>query len=544
MAAQEQTNQLAEMARALKRRVWQVLLPAAVILAAGSALAKLLPRKYTATTGLELRESTLPLSGQGMDEKTIQRDVSNTAYQITQYERVKRVVEKLEWPEYTALAPLDQFEFIKDQQKNIKVGVNAAKNLQGSSFISISYTCEDPKRAEQFLNRLREAYTSEVLERYRQDAKRSLEVLRNNMTIAQDEARECDEQAAEFKKEHGISATQQAPGGGRTRDEDPVFKRLDQAQNNLLDIELSIASDTAGLATLKEQFKSEPLEVPEKLQTSSGLSFDQELEKIEKEVEDLREVQKEYKEAHSGWQQAERKIRKLLEKKEALLEKVRAPISQTAMRPNPQREVLAAQIQAKELTLKQSEARRAQLEADVRELKKEQAARTETFRQIQDLDRKAMIAADTLLKRTTEFQKQKSFVDLLNEGSNPFEVTEFARASKTPNPPGPGIITAIAGVLGLGIGLAWATISEFGRNGFRSPGDTARALGVPVLGVINRITTRSERRADLTRRSVVGLSTVSLVAAILWISWAYENRPQVLGHELVRAITEIKEALR
>lgn len=545
MAAQEQSqNQIFDLVRVLRRRVWQVVLPAAVVLTFGSAFAKLLPKKYTAMTELELRESTLPLSGQGMDEKTIQRDVTNTSWQVMQFERVKRVVEKLEWPDYTALSPVEQFDYIRKVQKNVVPTVISPKNLQGSSRIIIKYTDEDAKRSEQFLNRLREAYTSEVLERYRQDARRSLEVLRNNMMLAGDEARDCDELSAKFKKDHGISATQQAPGGGRQRDEDPVYARLQQAKNKLLDVQMQIASDKAGLATLQEQYKSEPLQVPEDLLASSGLSFDDELVKIETEIENLRDSQKGYKDKHTIWITAEDRINKLNEKKAALREKATAPVSQTALRPNARRDVLAKAIQDKELTVRQAEGTAAQLEAEVKELQKEQATRVEIYRQLQDLDRRATTAASILEGRTIEFQRQKSFVDLLNEGSNPFEVTEMARAPTKPDAANGLIVTAAAGVVGLGLGLVWAILSEFGRNGFRGVADTTRALAVPVLGVVNRIVTKSERRAIATRRVLVGVSTVAMVAAILWVSWAYEHRPQVLGHDVVRAINDVKESLR
>jgi capsular polysaccharide biosynthesis protein len=187
MPLQDQNqNQLREIAQALRRRLWQVLLPGAVFLSLAYALATLMPKTYTAQTTLELRESTIPIGGQGFDATAIQRDVTNTPWQIKQFERVRRVLEKLEWPEYTTLAPMEQAEFVRDTILDIMVATPFANpnKIQGSTQIVIAYKNTDPQRAEQFVNRLRDAYTSEVLDRYRTDAKKALEVLRNQMQVA------------------------------------------------------------------------------------------------------------------------------------------------------------------------------------------------------------------------------------------------------------------------------------------------------------------------------------------------------------------------
>jgi hypothetical protein len=39
-------------------------------------------------------------------------------------------------------------------------------------------------------------------------------------------------------------------------------------------------------------------------------------------------------------------------------------------------------------------------------------------------------------------------------------------------------------------------------------------------------------------------SSLALVAGILWTTWAYQNRPHVLGPELASALDSLREALR
>jgi capsular polysaccharide biosynthesis protein len=544
--ANQSQNQLMEVASALRRRLGQVLAPAAVVLSLGVLASGLVPKKYTAYTALEVRDVPLPFSGQGgMDTTAIVRDVTATPWQIKQYERVRRVIEKLEWPEYTALSPAEQNDFVRKQIDAIGLTPAGAKNSGGSSLIGISYKCDDPQRAEQFLNRLRDAYTQEVLDRYRKDAVRNLEVLRNNMAAAAEEVKKRNEESAKFQKDYAISATQQAPGGGRQRDEDPVYTRLNQSIVRLADVQAQITTDKAAITALKEQYESEPLTLADASSLAGGISFDDELARIEQEIADLREAQRPYKEIATAYQISERKIRILEEKAGQLRSRASAPELRTTVRPNPRRDQLLADIQQRELSLKQAEAQREQLERDVGALRLQNAERVEIFKELRDLDAKATVANDNYQKASAAFLAQKRFVDQITEGtSSPFEVTELARAPTQPSSPSGAIVIAAAAILGLGVGLLWALASEFGRNGFRGAADAGRALAVPVLGIVNEIRTRSQRREDRTRRAVAALATLALVGSILWVSWAFDNRPQLLGTGLARALGDLREALR
>jgi capsular polysaccharide biosynthesis protein len=546
MAVQDQSqNQLREIGGVIRRRAAQIALPAVVLLALGYAMSTLVPRKYTAQTGLEVRETTTPIRGQGVDEKTIQRDVSNTTWQITQFERVWRVIKTLEWPEYTALKPAEQYEFVRDTIANIQVWVSPpSANLQGSRLIQIKYSDTEPGRAEQFLNRLRDTFTREVLERYRNDARKALEVLKNEKDRAAALAKQRDEEAAKLKKDSGVSATQQAPGGGRQRDEDPVFTRWSQAQLKYDQTQFQLASAVAALGLLQKQFREAPPEVPELL-TYGGVPLEQELALIEKEIADQEELQKGLRPLNSIYMRAEYRIAQLREKEAALKERATAPTSQTTMRPNPLREQLAAKVQQKEIEIEEARGLLAQLELDLKQLRTQQAERVEVFSRIQELDREAAIAAKNYEDATNAYNTQLRVVDLITDAySNPFEVTELARAPKTPSSPSDAIVIAAGLVLGLGLGLLWALIDEYGRNGFRGVSDATRSLAVPALGIVNQIRTRRERQSRRARGAVVGASTLALAAAIAWVSWSYEHRPEVLGPDLVRALDGARKALR
>jgi uncharacterized protein involved in exopolysaccharide biosynthesis len=546
MAAREQ-NQVQEVVSLLRRRALQIFLPVAVTGAIGWALAELWPRTYYAETKLEVRDVTPPVASQGIDAKVIQRDIDNARWQVKQFERIVRVLEKLEWREYKELTdPSDRTEYIRELIERIQITSTAPQNkvAQGSILLTISYKDNDAQRAEQFLNRLREVFVSEVLDRYRSDARKTLDLLRNQQSLAEGKAKDADAAAAKLKKEAGVSATQQAPGGGRQRDEDPIFKRLDTAQSRLFEAEASVAGSLATIEQLKKLLDETPAEVPQS-QVLGGFSFDDEVAAIETAKIEQRDRQQGLLPAHKTYQDAEYKLRKLDEKLEQLMAVARAPETDTRMAPNPARAELQDRIRNVEVALSEAKALKARMESEVQTLKVESAARVEIYRQLQDLDRQAAIASDEYLRAAQAYGKQKDFVEFIGSTfANPFEVSEIARAPKKPISPN-GVLFIGGGLIaGLVLGLGSSLIAEFGRNGVRNASEAARIAGAPVLGVINRIRTRREKRDRAARRMVVVVSTLAISASVLWTTWAYKNEPQALGVSLRSALDRFRESLR
>ena len=141
----------------------------------------------------------------------------------------------------------------------------------------------------------------------------------------------------------------------------------------------------------------------------------------------------------------------------------------------------------------------------------------------------------------TRYDGQRSFVELINQPhANPFIVSEEAAAPTEHTSPNELLVWSIGLFLGLAIGLLIAILGEFGHNGYRSVGDIGRSLAVPVLGVVNGIVTREEARRMAARKLMVTASTLVLVVAIVWVTWAYENSPSLLGSELTRFIDDLR----
>ena len=282
-------NQITDFLDILRRRAWQIILPALAGVALGNAVATLVPRRYSTSTQIELRETNMPAAAEGRVAQSLMKDVASAEFHIKASERVRRVIEKLEWQDFTSLTPALQSNYLRATILRIKVRL-VVNRQGGSSFITIMYNDTDPERAQLFVNRLRDAYTSEVVERYRNDARAVRDAMQNQVALAQEAYRDKERQATELRRKHGLSNTQQAPGGGREREEDPVFTQLNQARKELAETTVQAATEEAALEVLRTQHAEAPREVPQ-AQIGGGLDYDGQVAKLEAEIQEYRDQQ-------------------------------------------------------------------------------------------------------------------------------------------------------------------------------------------------------------------------------------------------------------
>jgi hypothetical protein len=195
--------------------------------------------------------------------------------------------------------------------------------------------------------------------------------------------------------------------------------------------------------------------------------------------------------------------------------------------------------------IRQMEAKEDQLSATIEELANTHSELSEIYREIKELDSEVAIARKNYDDISRRFDNSKSFVELINQpAANPFIVSEEAIAPRRHTSPNEALILLIGLVMGLGAGLGMASLAEFGNAGFRGVTDITRAMAVPVLGIVNAIVTSEEKRKRSMRQITVAVSTLVLVAAVLWVTWAYDNSPRLLGTELTRFIDGLKSRLR
>ena len=282
-------GQAQEVIGLLRRRIWQIVLPAIVTGAIGVMAASLMPRKYEAMTQLELVDVPVPMVAAGLQPNFLKSNIWAAEYHIKSAERLRRVIESLEWEDFQTLPPDEQRQYLKRVMANLKVNPMQPQNTD-ATFLNLKYFDADPQRAAQFLNEVRDVYVTEKVENVRQTAVKARDKLQEQLKDSQADYDDKFNKAQELRRQHSLSPTQQAPGGGRTREEDPIYaayirlsEELDKVRNQRIKTEQIRAST-------QELYENEPKEVADTTVTP-GVNLAAELVDIERSIADLRASQ-------------------------------------------------------------------------------------------------------------------------------------------------------------------------------------------------------------------------------------------------------------
>jgi len=537
-------SQLEETLSLVKRRVWQVLLPAVFTSSIGVMLATLLPRKYATQTRIELVDQTLPLKQAGVESPPgFASEIYAAKYQIRSVERVRRVLDTLQWEEFETLPPDGQYRYV--ERVIDEIAVNPVEPSKSKAlFLDISYKDTDPNHAAQFLNELRDVYVAEKLAALRNQAEQIRDQMSGEVESNRQALQATLNDIQQLQRDHGLSPTQQAPGSGRTRNEDPVVEQKQVAVQDLQKTQADLKKAEGIRDKYTEQLDSEPQTVAA-LDPTAASTLAQELSKIASQIDEQRAIQSGKTPIHPQYKSAQKKIENLEERQAELVQREKEPAPQERRVPNPKRAKLAEQIASAEVDIAGYKNRIAQLTSDVASLEEAVAERTEAYRKLQVLDVERQARESALEDASKEYAKQRRLAEvLLASEFTPFEVTEFAFPPASPSSPNVPLVIGAAAVIGLVLGTAIAMLAEFGRNAFRGPVDLGTVLPVPVLGVVNEIITAAERRAHSLRRALVGTTTVALAVVVLWTTLAYQRYPRLLGPELVAFLDKVREKLR
>jgi uncharacterized protein involved in exopolysaccharide biosynthesis len=534
-------NQVHEFVDILRRRHWQVILPTAFVLALGVAIANFLPKRFDVTTRIELRESTL--SGSGPGATVLQRDIGAVPMRLQNGNRIRDVLRKLAWQDYVGLTLPEQIEYEERVLSRLNVNVTPPGKQGGSSFIAIRYSDTDGQRAQKFLNTLRDDYIASEMKDTKDLAEKVLETLKELMLDRQAAYLEVTSQLTELKKSHMISATQDGRAGAQ-RNEDFVKIQLDTMRGELTELQSNLQAKRAEREVTHERYEIEPMSL-EVVQTVAPVLKSSEIEAIESEIREKRDEQEGKTPINKTYRRLEQEIRDLEREKERLLAAV-APASKTEeWVPNEKRQGLYTRVQQLDIEIAGLQKREESLVANIKEAELRHTELQDVYANQAILQNELLIKESDYTLACENHARQKTYVERLDgPDANPFEVMEIAEASDVPDAPNVPVLILFAGIVGLGLGLGSAFASEYMRNGYRTVGELTRSLTVPVLGAVNSIVTRAESRRRMARRLAVGTSSMLMIGAILWVTWAYKNKPLMLGPQVTQLIEDLREQLR
>ncbi|MHC4377383.1 MAG: GumC family protein [Planctomycetota bacterium] len=546
MAAIQSANQLDEFLDVLRRRRLQIILPVIYTVAIGAAIATFLPEKYEVETQVNLLEARVDdpsnLSKNEKETSTL-REVQNAEYHVKQPSRIRSVLKSLYWTEFEELDELGKAKFIQKLQGNITVRVLPKAKDQGSQFIDLAFIDVDPERARDFLSSLVDKWVRDVVDRERNAlirARDSFQDLRREAIADYDDARA---RYNELLKESGLTSAQLGNDGRTTSITDSVQVELDALSGRQTDLEVEISAKSEEIALLRATYEAEEAYLP-KQTIAQGKTFDDAIKVLEAQIQQIELKRQNLKPAHPQYLTAQAQISDL----EDQIEDLRAQSTEasifTELQPNPRKIVLQDQLLAAErdqqILLQRSEALQSQIDRKTTQVLK----RKDDLAALEELQREYEESYAAYQEANAEFNEVQQKITRLDSYGPLYEITKEPVAPETPSQPNVYLILVLSVFAGAALGLGSAFAMEFLKPGFRGASDASRALPIPVLGVISQVETRRDRRERFTRAAVVGLATLLIVGSILFVTWAWNTRSDMLGTGVMRFLDDLHASLR
>lgn len=541
-------GQLQEFKAILSRRRWQVLLPAAFVITGGIVFAVIAPRKYTVTTRVELRETSIehdPMFDDPEGSATT-RELDNIEHHIRHNERIAEIIgEELDqWPRYLNADYRGRREYIRDKViKNLTVNVQFRPHNRGSTFVDIGYTDSDVVRAERFLTKLIDSWVDNVVERDRNTIQNELDILQNQVSVAEAAFNTLNTQYVQLTKDMSIDPSQPLVVGRAERAADPFWLEIQSLEATIQDVKTDLAQAEGELADVEQKLADTPPEIPES-ETIAGLGMSQQVAEIETKILDFRKEKEALRPNHSHWRRLERDIADL-ESQAAelrLLESGESVVLRDV--PNPNYVALIATRDEKEVVVGGLRSQLGSLTERLAEAYLRAQKRSDDYGELFEIFGK-LDTAGAELKAKLEAQNDKELTMALITGAwaKPYDIVDPPAAPEAPSEPNVWLILTFATLAGIALGVIVATIAEFGRPGFRSVGELSHAITVPVLGAINAVVTEAERQRERRRRTVVGASCAVILVGLLTTTYLWHSQKGMLPTELLQAIDDLQYSL-
>ncbi|MFT5051331.1 MAG: capsular polysaccharide biosynthesis protein [Chlamydiales bacterium] len=542
----ESTSQVEEFLGVLLRRIWWICVPAAMLLAIGSAVAVVIPKKYVSTTRLMVRDALADLDGTN-SERSSSREAQVAEHQIRSLRRVSAVLESLRWPEYLELSRADQYEYVRTLQDRIEVDIPPMSRGTGQQVVSIEFSHTDPDHAFQFLDALQLRWKDEVLERGRSAEYRAYDQLKGAKEEKEKERERIYSQATELRKRYGIpppSALVDALQGSGVGE--PVFGLLRENRAELSDVQARVEILRGQIVT-GEELLARMDDLVTQVDTDRGSNYRRQIKGKRDEILELQLTRQErkYLPQHPAYRSIQDKIDVLEGQIKVLQSSETADIHVETWVPNKKKTDLAKQLEAQRRGLESNEAREIALIDKIAEQRDHSLEIHDVHAQLRQWEEDLYRIGAELEEIDLAYQRKERRVRWIDgPGGDPFEVLSKVNLPTKPTEPNPLLIVAFSLFLGLGLGLGLAILTEYRKNCFRSGHDLSRVMVVPVLGTVNTIITRAERMRRLFGRVVAAGATFGFVGMMAYVTWAWSSNPHLLSDQVIDAIEQFRSRFK
>ena len=441
-----------QVARVLRARRRLVLTAFFAVALAGTALAWLLPRQYTATVAMVIdAKSANALLGGMLPPQML------GGYMATQVDIItsRRVTERAAAQPEIARDPALLAKWREASEERVDFATWFGTELQqklevqpsrDSNMVLISYACPEPERCARVANAVAAAYTDTNLEMRVAPARQSAEWFDARTQNLRGELEAAQRKLSEYQREHGIVATDERL--------DVETARLDELSRQLV----TVQTEASGSRSWRDNMGGGET-LPEVVRSPVIASLKGELARLEAQ---LSQTAARLGRNHPERVRTEREIASLRQGIALETRRIAGSIGTTdevnKARETALREAVDRQ-KAQVLRLKAQRDQIAVLQKDV-----------ERAQHVYDL------VTGRLAETNLESQAQQTNVFMLAPATPP----------PLPSSPRRLLMVALSLVLGLLLGVSLALLLELMRRRVRSEADVLDALGIPVVGVLPR----------------------------------------------------------
>ena len=511
-----------------------------LIITAGVAFAVLGPKKYVSSSKVMLLET----EGDGNNSSTKEGRVAE--HTIKSPARIEAVIQDLGWDDYLGLSVAEEQVYLDRVLGNLRVETPPMDLYAGRQLVRAEFKHTDAKRAKDFLEELMKRWREEVLEKRHREVDSLVATLSEQRSESQKQIGTLVTKIGELQSQYGIPPATVDQNGRPHRAEAAEFEQLKLTKEALWVLEQKISDMQATLSGMRARHDAMDDTVPEDRILADSEVERQIMSLTDKKVRAEEQILLQgWTPDHSYYKRAITLIETLEAEIDALRQSAGDTIEEVFDQKNKVKIQLALAIEDQNGFLEREKARRTELTLRVESLEQETQELQDAYGDLDIMTAEKQITTRVLDETRSELERARRQKNVLDgPAGNPFDILEAPTQPTRPTDPDPVLIIIFAIFAGTAVGLGLAVVLEYSKNCFRSPGDLSRVMVVPILGTVNRMTTRGERRKTLAIRGALALSTGAFVLSVGYITWAFMNRPEALPEGVLTAVTDFQEAFK
>ena len=472
----------------LRRRMWYIIIPFVLIASGACIFAFTAKREYKASTLVLVSPQRVPEAFvQATVTSKVEERLQSIAQEVMSRTRLEQIITEYKLYEKESKRRPKE-EVIELMRKNIKVELPTKKE-DSKGFFTISFIGDDPNVVTTVANRLASLFIEENLKIREQQAMGTTEFLTSELVSAKKKLDEMETAVTGYKRRYMGELPEQRDTNIKILEQlqnqnQKVGESLRAAQDRKLYIQKQLTDmenptpSVIGIPTGRKDALAPAFET-----TTTGESYENQKEKLKRELEDLRTR---YTESHPDVLTAKKKLNDLEKnkssydrkedvKKDPRYRELKNQLTLTDMeikRLSDESRVASGQINKYFARIEQTPSR----EQDMAGLMREYQSTKETY--------------DRLLKKSQDAQQAEN-LEKRQKGEQ-FKVIDPARTPEKPFSPDIPKILLIGLLGGLGGGLGLAFLREQMDRSFHDSADVEITLGLKVLATIPKI----ENKAD------------------------------------------------